>query len=128
MSQTPYGLTKVFDIFKNDNLPTPMIIVKRLGQIGFIATAVGIIAIQMNNGEVGGGWVHSVASAITAYGFIIGIVCFAIVAAYSSGKSKASTTTQAIGGSLLKVLLYIFLPAIIVTLLLIVIFGLPQYR
>jgi heme/copper-type cytochrome/quinol oxidase subunit 2 len=123
MSQTPYGLTKVFDIFKNNNLTTPMVIVKRIGQIGFIATAAGVLAIQL-----GSGWVYSIASAIMAYGFIIGMICFAIVAAYSSGKNRASTTAQAIGGSLLKVLLYIFLPAIIITLLLVLIFGLPQYR
>lgn len=117
MSQTPHGLTRVFDMFNNSNLTTPMVIVKRIGQIGFIATAAGVLAIQP----------YSIASAAVAYGFIIGMICFAVVAAYSSGKNKTTTTARAIGGSLLKVLLYIFLPAII-TLLLVLIFGLPQYR
>jgi len=105
----------LFDIFKNENLTLPMLILKRIGQVGFSLLLLSVIIVQLNQGKAEGSLLLDIAVWAGGTGFFVGIACFAIVGLFSLGKNKKNSTIQAVGGSFLKVFLYIFLPAIIIT-------------
>jgi len=117
----------VFDNFKNENLSTPLIVLKRIGQVSFGAAALGFVIFQFNGGQTGGNALLDSTNAVAGYGLLLGIVCFAIVGLVALGRgSKKTSTAHAAGRSLKKIFLYMYLPAIIITILLTLIFILPR--
>ena len=120
--------TPLLDHFKNENLSPKLLLLKRLGVIGAIIAAAGLfIIMQLNGGKVGGTLFQDIVSDATAIGALVAIVSFVIIAMASAGKTKSNTATQAIGRTLLKTFLYMLLPAIIITFILVAIFILPRY-
>lgn len=118
----------IFEIFKNENLTKPLVVLKRIGQVGVFIAALGVAIIQLNKGVMGGTPVLDFISFATGWGFIVAMICFAIVGLVSMGKTKHNNTAQAMGRTLLKIFLYLFLPAIIITLILVFAFILPRYQ
>ena len=120
--------TPLLDHFKNENLSPKLLLLKRSGVVGAIIAAAGLfIIMQLNGGKVGGTPFQDVVSDATAIGALVAIVSFVIIAMVSTGKTKSNTATQAIGRTLLKTFLYMLLPAIIITFILVAIFILPRY-
>ena len=118
----------LLDIFKNENLTAPIIICKRIGQVAFSLTLIYIVITQFNQGKVGGSPFLDAIAWVAGIGFMVGILCFAIVGLYSLGKNKTNNTAQAVGKSFLKIFLYMYLPAIIIGAVLVFIFVLPRYQ
>lgn len=117
----------IFNAFKNENLSPSLILIKRIGQTAILAAVVGIIITQIQQGEQGGTLLATIASWLIGVGFLVGIICFAVIGISSIERTKTNTATQAVRKSISKLFLYIYLPAFIITALLIVIFVLPRY-
>ncbi len=118
----------IFENFKDQNLSRPLIILKRVGQVSFGVMALGIVIAQLNQGKVGGNPFLDFIAFASFWGFLVGILCFAIVGLATLGKTKNNTTFQAMGKALLKIFLFIFLPAIIITIILFLVVGFPENR
>lgn len=118
----------IFDNFKNENLTPLMIVLKRIGQVCLFILAACVLVTQLNHGQVGGTpFLDSMVWA-GGFSFFVGIACFAIVGLYSLGKSKNNNTVQATGKSLLKILLLIYVPAIVITAILTFTIILSRYQ
>ena len=118
MSKLPFDFNNLSDSLANANLPALIIFFKYLGQAGFIAFALYFIVTQFYRGSTEGAPILDIASEVGKYGIIIGITSFIIVGLYVLGFRSAIT----------KIFLYMFLPAIILTAILVYIFVLPQYQ
>lgn len=119
----------LFDIFKNENLTQPLLALKRIGKICLILAAIGIGIIQISGEQIGGSVYLDIATRFAGIGFLAGMVCFSVIALYSLSKARAQQTTHsAIASGFKKMFLYIYLPAIIITIILVVLFVLPRYQ
>jgi hypothetical protein len=116
MSKLPLDFSRISNGFKNTNLSKPMIVVKYVGQLSLLVFALSFVIIQANGNEVGGTPLLDIASATGGYTFLLGIICLVIVAASVLG----------VKNTISKVFLYMFLPAIILTAILVVVFVLPN--
>lgn len=117
-----------FNFLDNKNLSPRFIIVKRIGQFGMIVALAGISVFQFNGGNIAETPLLGIVPGLVAGGLVVSMICFAILALASSGKTKTNSTARAMGRSFLKVSLYIYLPAFIIAAILIVIFVLPRYQ
>lgn len=119
----------LFDMFKNEHLTPAMRAVKFVGQLCLVVAAIGVAAIQLNGGKLTDDPFMSVMSGFAGIGFMAGIVCFAIVGLFALGKGNGTSKTHsALGKGFAKIFLYIYLPAIIGTIILTVLFVLPRYQ
>ncbi len=119
----------LFDIFKNENLTQPLLALKRIGKICLILAAIGIGIIQISGEQIGGSVYLDIATRFAGIGFLAGMVCFSVIALYSLSKTRAQQTTHsAIASGFKKMFLYIYLPAIIITIILVILFVLPRYQ
>ena len=118
----------IFEFINNEHLSKPLRIVKLIGKGCLLCSFVGIGIIQLNQGKMGGTPLLDFTTWIIAWGFILGFICFAVVGLVSLNITKNNSTAQAALQSLKKIFLYMFLPAIVITLILVVIFVLPRYQ
>jgi amino acid permease len=118
---------KIFDIFKNENLPKPLLIIKRLGSAVMALCLVGVGMIQFTQDEDHSTEVYNILYSLVAWSFFVSVLCFAAIAITTVGKTKNTSIMQSVGNTMSKVFLYMFLPAILLTIVLIVVFTLPRY-
>jgi len=117
----------IFNYFKNENLSPLLIIVKRIGQAGMLIGFIGVATMQFNEGKIEETPFFNMFPNLIGWSFVIGLACLAIVGMYALGKTKNNNTAQAMGRTFLKVFLYMYLPAIIITFVLAMIFLVPRY-
>lgn len=119
----------LFEIFKNENLTPPLLVLKRIGKVCLVLAAIGIGIIQIGGGQIGGSVYLDIATKFAGIGFLAGMVCFSVIALFSLGKARAQQTTHsAIASGFKKMFLYIYFPAIIMTIILVILFVLPRYQ
>lgn len=118
----------LLDTYKTDNLSRAMQLWKRIGQVGFAIFIIGLTILQLNDYKVEGSALIDFTTIVTGIGLLLGIVSFSIIAMVSMNKTKNNTAAQAAGKTLLKISLYLYLPAIIIAIILFAIFGLPPYE
>jgi len=116
MNKLPYDFSDIAEGYKNKNLSKPLIVIKYIGQFGFIVAIIGVGILQYNRSEVAGTPFLETVSSLTAFGVLTGIISLVIVALGVMG----------IKNTFVKVFMYMFLPAIIITIILTIIFILPR--
>lgn len=89
---------------------------------------IGAAVAQFTQKDAHENLLYDVALQVAGLGFVIAMLCFAAIALATINKTSSNTTAQAIGTTLLKVLLYVFLPAVVITIVLTLIFVLPWYQ
>ena len=114
-----YKISQIFNFFDGEDLTTTQRVLKNSGSISIMVATFGAGLISLNGGKVTGSIWNDIGLYSLAIGGIVAVFCFLGVGVYSIGKSKGITTT---GASVLYVLkrvfLFMFLPAIIATLIL----------
>ncbi len=116
MNKVPFNFSQISEGFKNANLSKPMIAFKYIGQLGLVIFALSVVVIQANDGKTSESPLLDAASLVGGYGFIVGLLCLIIVAISVLGLKNTVS----------KIFLYMFLPAIILTAILVVVFVLPN--
>ncbi len=111
---------RIFSFFRDESLPKPLRILKRLGQIGMWVFVVYAIVYQLNGNKFEGTPLLDTLRIIVSVAVFVSFGSFTIIAMFAAGKTSQNTMLQAIGRSLLKIFLYMFLPAIVITIILMV--------
>lgn len=112
----------IFESIKDEHLNKPLRILKLIGKGCLVSSFVGIVVIQLNQGNVGGTPLLDFATKVIGWGFILAMICFAILGLVTLGKTRDNTTAQAIGRALKVISIYMFLPALVVALVLALLF------
>ena len=117
----------IFEFIKDEHLTKPFKIIKLIGKTCLAVSLVALIVAELALRKMGGGSYLDLASVVIGLGLIIGMICFAIVGLVSTGKTDNNSSSQAIVRSLKKVFLFLFLPAIVITMILFVTLTLIGY-
>ena len=115
---------KSFDNFKNENLAKTLIMVNRIGQACFAITALAVVSLQLFPDVDLLGLFGSIAG----WTLLIGIACFTIIGLAVLNKTNKNTAMQSTLTTLRKIFLYMFLPAMLLTAVLVLIFVVPRYN
>lgn len=118
----------IFEFIKDEHLSKPLRVLKWAGKICMMISLMGIAIVQLNNGTMGNSSILDYFIRFTGWGLIAGILCFAFLGLISVGKTANNTSLQAIVHTLKKIFLYIFLPAIVITIFLTAVYILPRYQ
>lgn len=107
------------EMLKSENMPKPMRVLRRICEVSLAITAVyflvGDTYLKWSDGEPNK-FLYEILVPIGLYSAAVGIITFCIVGSYVAGKvSKDTSTASAIGRTLSKVGLYVFLPALLLT-------------
>lgn len=117
------------NMFKNENLSPALLAIKRVGQFGFALFPISIGIFQMNGGQVEGNSYVDIAAWLLRIGLVIGIICFSTIVLDSLRNPKGGNDARrSFLTGFKKIVLFMYLPAIVLATILVILFVLPRYN
>lgn len=125
MSKLPQDFSKSFFFFDDQKLNSPQLLLKRIGVPAFVVSFIAQLILYILENSIVIDMLNlplyiSVLMWLFAGGFMLGVLTFALAGIYYIGRNNGhSTFLASLGHTLKKVFLYLFLPAIVLTAILV---------